>query len=196
MEYSVQAMDVTELKALSSIKVEKQQNLIEAYEVKAFTFPNGVRVISEDAMDYLLSLLKNERDKAIGELLKLQSTKAQNTKLKNRNAVLEKELEALKKELKELNHVYGKYISPFTIIEELYRGISDPYMILIKREKFKIKISQKQFDYWIGVFISLKIIRRIDKSNVQSLLGYTDAQNTLYSHDSTWNINNGENNEQ
>ena len=97
-----------------------------------------------------------------------------------------REIEELKKDKKEIETMYGKYVSPFTIIEELYRGISHAYMILNKRRDFQIKISPKQFNYWVGIFIDLKILRRIDKSNLQSIRNYTDAHNVLYQNDYTW----------
>ena len=187
-EYTIGAIDLIELKALSNVKVEKEQNLIERYEAKSFSFQNGVRVVSENVMDYLLSMLKNERDVAINELVKTHSLKAQNSKLKNRNEVLKKEIESLKEELKELNQMYGKYVSPFSIIDELYRGNILEYMILKKREEFKLKISQKQFDYWVGVFISLKIVRRIDKSKLQSMVSFYEAHDILHKNDNVWNI--------
>jgi len=187
-EYTVSAMEILELKSLSSINISKKDGYLEWFDANRFLFPNGVEVVSVDVMLFILAEIKRERDASISEALKNKRFKAQNTKLKNRNEVLVKELNSLKKELKELNMMYGRYISPFTILKELYRDNSFSYMILKKREEFKIKISQKQFDYWIGVFISLKIIQRIDKGNVQSLLGFIDANQTLYKNNSVWNI--------
>jgi predicted nuclease with TOPRIM domain len=186
-EFSVKSYDILELKDLRNINIYPSSlGYIDEVEVKKFTFPNGVEVVSFEALNYLLALIRGERDELIKETKEHIKVKAKLTKVSNRLEVIKKENETLKKELKELEAIYGSYISPFTILEELYRGVNLPYMILNKRNNFKMKISEKQFNYWVGIFIDIKIVRRIDKSNLQSLMNHKEAHDKLYENSSVW----------
>jgi hypothetical protein len=177
---------MVELKDLSNIKIFYKANQIDGYEARSFIFPNGIRIVSYDTLNYLLALIRGERDELLSKISKVTNLEKKLEMARAKADRYKREIEELKKDKKEIETMYGKYVSPFTIIEELYRGISHAYMILNKRRDFQIKISPKQFNYWVGIFIDLKILRRIDKSNLQSIRNYTDAHNVLYQNDYTW----------
>jgi len=184
--FQVSRLDMVELKDLSNIKIFYKANQIDGYEARSFIFPNGIRIVSYDTLNYLLALIRGERDELLSKISKVTNLEKKLEMARAKADRYKREIEELKKDKKEIETMYGKYVSPFTIIEELYRGISHAYMILNKRRDFQIKISPKQFNYWVGIFIDLKILRRIDKSNLQSIRNYTDAHNVLYQNDYTW----------
>lgn len=174
------------LKDLKQIEIIYENGLIEAVVPQVFQFPNGIQVVSVDALAYITALIQRERNSFISKEKELNSLKIKNGRAISSTKRYKEEIEKLKNEIQGYKNTFGNYLSPFTILEELYRGISLPYMILKKRTNFKIKVSEKQFSYWIGIFIDLDIVRKIDKSNIQSLLNYQDAQNILYENKYTW----------
>lgn len=188
IRYEISSTDTLELKDLRNLElIDSADGYLDTYVAKVFPFPNGVRVVSEDVLNYLLAVIRGERDEALKELKNTQKLKMKVGALESQIKRYKDEIESLKKTIKEYDNTYGKHVSPFTVINELYTGTKLPYMILLKRESFKVKISPKQFNYWVGIFMDLKILRRIDKSRLQSLVTYEDAHNILYQHDYTWN---------
>ena len=188
IEYTISRLDTINLNDLHNVElIDSPDGFLDGYVAKCFPFPNGIKVVSEDVLDYLLAIVRGERDKALKELKNTQKLKMKVGALESQIKRYKDEIESLKKTLKEYDNTYGKHISPFAVINELYTGTKLPYMILLKRESFKMKVSPKQFNYWVGIFMDLKILRRIDKSRLQSLVTYEDAHNILYQHDYTWN---------
>ena len=183
---------------MAASQLQSQAESIEAFKAQIFNYLshdelrslniNGMNIANFD------TVVRQADMKTVAMLDKAFSLTEQNIKKQDMKmakliakiASIQEENRVLKQRVKEYDNTYGKYISPFTIIEELYRGINDPYMILNKKESFKIKISTKQFNYWVGIFIDLEIVRRIDKSRLQSIAYYRDAHEILYKNDYTW----------
>ena len=150
---------------------------------------NGIKIANlasvEKQADIKTSALLDEAFSTVEKKMSLYELKIKN--LNQKIALLKEENQTLKKNIKEFDNTYGKHISPFTIINELYTGTKLPYMILRKREEFQIKISVKQFKYWTGILMDLKIIRRIDKGRFQSNVSDDEAHDILYQNDYAWN---------
>ena len=56
--FQVSRLDMVELKDLSNIKIFYKANQIDGYEARSFIFPNGIRIVSYDTLNYLLALIR------------------------------------------------------------------------------------------------------------------------------------------
>ncbi|CAA6806469.1 MAG: Unknown protein [uncultured Sulfurovum sp.] len=184
--YNIDSLEACELRDLRAVNLISKNGYIDEYEVKSFIFPNEVRIVSIDVLNYLLAKIIDERDVEIDKNKQFKKTESASKQLKEKIETQKSEIELLKKIAKEYEKTYGKYISPFTIVEEFYRGVRLPYMVLKKRDEFKIKVSEKQFKYWSGILTDLGVVRPLDKSRFQSLVSYQDAHDILYKNDYIW----------
>jgi len=147
------------------------------YRTVEFKGEKFVRLQEVIEKEKQLDELEKQIDESIEALVK-KTKKLERGMLKLRHDIEKKdkrlesrenEIGELKAEIQLYKRTYGEYISPHTIIKNLYRGRGQ-YEELVSYSNLKLKISEKQFDYWIGIFTDLGICRPNNRGRYLALV--------------------------
>jgi len=96
-----------------------------------------------------------------------------------REEKLKSELDEAKDIIASYHRVYGSYVSPNMLITELYKGGVLEFQNLNPKNKLNIKISEKQYNYWINVFLDLGIIKKDYRGRLIAGVSKHEAYNRI-----------------
>jgi len=96
-----------------------------------------------------------------------------------REEKLKEKLNEAKETISEYHRIYGSYVSPNMLITELYKGGILEYQNLNPKNKLKIKISEKQYNYWINVFLDLGIVKKDYRGRLIAGVSRLEAYNRI-----------------
>jgi len=96
-----------------------------------------------------------------------------------REEKLKHDLEESKDIIASYHRVYGSYVSPNMLITELYRGGVLEFQNLNPKNKLNIKISEKQYNYWVNVFLDLGIIKKDYRGRLIAGVSKHEAYNRI-----------------
>ena len=96
-----------------------------------------------------------------------------------REEKLKSELDEAKDIIASYHRVYGSYVSPNMLITELYRGGVLEFQNLNPKNKLNIKISEKQYNYWVNVFLDLGIIKKDYRGRLIAGVSKHEAYNRI-----------------
>jgi len=127
----------------------------------------------------LLDEIPSEREEKLER--KVEKLKFELEKAKKREEKLKEELEEQKDIVADYHRYYGSYFSPHQLLNRLFRGVKMEYQLLTPKDKLGIKIDKKQYDYWVSVFMDLKICRKNYRGQLVANCSRAEAHERLFS---------------
>jgi NurA-like 5'-3' nuclease len=125
----------------------------------------------------MLNDLEDNHIKKLENKLRTLEHKLENAT--KREEKLKEELNEAKETISDYHRIYGSYVSPNMLITELYRGGVLEYQNLQPRKKLNIKISEKQYKYWINVFLDLGIVQKNYRGQLVAGVSKLEAYNRI-----------------
>ena len=127
----------------------------------------------------MLDELPDEEEEKLKK--KIRNLEFELEKAKKREEKLKEELEEQKEIVADYHRYYGSYFSPHQLLNKLFQGVRMKYQLLTPKDKLGIKINKKQYEYWVNVFLDLKICRKNNLGQLVANCTRAEAHEKLFS---------------
>jgi len=181
-------LDLTQYDFISPTTGEILHNVFKYKDVEYVKYSEVKRI--NEFMDMLDKLDEKLIKKLESDNLKL---KDKVEKALKREEKLKEVREQLKNDLNDYDRIYGSYVSPHQLINELWRGGVCTWQDLRPQSSIKIKVSAKQLEYWLSVFQDLKICSIGNRGKYQARCSRIEAHEKLFSFNPALDVNLREN---
>jgi len=149
----------------------------DTFEYKGINYVKLSQVEEVARFQDILDELDNRLIKKLENKIRTLEHKLENA-LK-REEKLKEELNEEKETVSSYHRIYGSYVSPNMLITELYKGGVLEYQNLNPKNKLNIKISEKQYNYWINVFLDLGIVKKDYRGRLIAGVNKIEAYNRI-----------------